>query len=295
MNSAGEIASLPVICIGNFTAGGAGKTPTALHVATLLIEAGEVPAFLSRGYGGTLKGPVRVMTQHTAREVGDEPLLLAQRALTIVSRDRPAGARLAQELGATVIVMDDGLQNPSLTKDLAIAVVDGETGLGNGKIIPSGPLRAPMNTQWPHVDAVIVIGDGEAGERVAEDAARKRVLRASIAPDAKSAATIRDQRVLAFAGIGRPEKFFSTLRACGANVVRKYPFPDHHPYSREQLEQLAQAAKQESLLLVTTEKDSARVGLAAEGIELIVLPVTLQLSTEDEGVLRTLLANVRGT
>jgi tetraacyldisaccharide 4'-kinase len=158
MKRRGEQAELPVICIGNFTAGGAGKTPTAIAIATILDTAGENPAFLSRGYGGRLAGPVRVQPQHGAADIGDEPVLLSRTARTIVSRSRPAGARLAYEIGATVVIMDDGLQNPSLVKDCAIAVVDGATGIGNGLPLPAGPLRVPMGTQWPLVDAVLVIG-----------------------------------------------------------------------------------------------------------------------------------------
>lgn len=289
MKRQGERADLPIICIGNFTAGGAGKTPTALALAEFLEVAGESPAFLSRGYGGSLKGPVQVRPDHKAADVGDEPLLLAARAPTIVSADRPAGARLAYEIGATVLIMDDGLQNPSLRKDCTIAIVDGATGIGNGLPLPAGPLRAPMEAQWPAVDAVLVIGQGEPGEAVACRAAvlNKRVFKGSLVPDPKSAEKLKGQKVLAFAGIGRPEKFFETLRACGAIVEEARAFPDHHPYVRSDLDNLRKEAEERGLLAVTTEKDLARItGLNGSGAwdNLTVLPVRLQL--DDEAMLR---------
>lgn len=285
MKRRGEKADLPVICIGNFTAGGAGKTPTALAIAGMLDAAGESPIFLSRGYGGRLSGPIQVQFRHTAGDVGDEPLLLARRAPAIVSRDRPAGARLAFETGATVLIMDDGLQNPSLVKDCAIAVVDGATGIGNGLPLPSGPLRAPMGIQWPAVDAVLLIGDGPGGDAVAREAARrgKRVFKGRLAPDPKLAESLYGRRVLAFAGIGRPEKFFETLHACGAIVEVARSFPDHHPYTAEDLASLGREAEAAGLQLVTTEKDFVRIaGLNGSGFRdgLMVLPVRLQLDDE---------------
>jgi tetraacyldisaccharide 4'-kinase len=286
MKRNGERAGLPVICVGNFTAGGAGKTPTALAIAEMLDAAGESPAFLSRGYGGRLSGPVQVGERHTARDVGDEPPLLARRAPTILSRDRPAGARLALEIGATVVVMDDGLQNPSLSKDCVIAVVDGATGIGNALCLPSGPLRAPMTAQWPAIDAVLVIGSGAGGDAVAIEAEKqgKRAFKATLMPYSAAVETVRDRRVLAFAGIGRPEKFFETLRACGAIVERTHAFPDHHPYKAAELETLREEAERLGLLAVTTEKDLARIS----GVDdrkpwdrLVSLPVRLCLDDED--------------
>lgn len=289
MGRPGERADLPVICIGNFTAGGAGKTPTALLVAEILDAAGESPAFLSRGYGGTIRGPLQVQPHHRASEIGDEPILLAGMAPTTVSADRPAGARLAHESGATVVIMDDGLQNPSLRKDCTIAVVDGATGIGNGLPLPAGPLRAPMDAQWPAVDAVLVVGPGAAGEAVARLAAllNKRVFKGSLTPDPRIAEGLKGQKVLAFAGIGRPEKFFDTLRACGAIVAEARAFPDHHPYSRDELDELRREAEARDLHVVTTEKDFARIvgsdrSAAWEG--LTTLPVRLKV--DDEAALR---------
>lgn len=279
MRRPGRRAGLPVICVGNFTMGGAGKTPTALALAELLLAMGETPAFLTRGYGGRLRGPVLVDTaRHEALDVGDEPLLLARAAPTIVAHDRPEGAHLAATQGATVIVMDDGLQNPSLAKDLSLAVVDGPTGVGNGLVVPAGPLRAPLQTQWPHVKALVIVGDGERGAALATEAERqgKSAMAARLSPNPEAAARLKGRRVLALAGIGRPEKFFATLEALGAEVVQRRPFPDHHVYSAGELAALSAEADQAGLALVTTEKDFLRIGpktLALREIE--VLPVRL--------------------
>jgi tetraacyldisaccharide 4'-kinase len=294
MGRMGERAGAPVVCVGNFTAGGAGKTPTALAVAKLLIEAGERPVFLTRGYGGCLAGPVRVDPErHGAQDVGDEPLLLARTAPTIVARERPAGARLAVESGAGVIVMDDGLQNPSLAKDLTLAVVDGQAGVGNGLCLPAGPLRAPLRAQWPRVDAVVVIGAG--GEAVAREAAGrgKPVIRARLEPDPETATRLRGRRVLAFAGIGRPEKFFATLEVCGAQVIVRRPFPDHYPFSASDLAALVAAAEADSLEIVTTEKDFVRIETAPalRGFAARVTPVPVRLAAEDDALRRILTAH----
>lgn len=286
MRQRGVRAALPVVCIGNFTAGGAGKTPTALAVAEILDAAGESPVFLSRGYGGNLRGPVQVHPQHKAGDVGDEPVLLAAMAPAIIAADRPAGARLAHEIGATVLIMDDGLQNPSLRKDCTIAVVDGVTGIGNGLPLPAGPLRAPMPSQWPAVDAVLLIGAGAGGTSVADLARHwgKRVFRGHLAPSQELADTLRGRRVLAFAGIGRPEKFFETLRACGAIIEETRAFSDHHPYTLADLDELRRQAASRGLQAITTEKDFVRIaGLNGPGAwtDLMVLPVRLHLHDEN--------------
>jgi tetraacyldisaccharide 4'-kinase len=284
----GERAGRPVICVGNLTAGGAGKTPTALMLAELLRGAGASPVFLTRGYGGRLAGPVKVEPNHRADDVGDEPLLLARCAPTVVSRDRPAGARLATEIG-DIIVTDDGLQNPSLKKDLAMAVVDGAVGAGNGLVLPAGPLRAPLEAQWPLVDVALIIGDGIAGDALARAAAGqgKPVFRGKLVPDADVAAQLRGRRVLAFAGIGHPEKFFGTLREIGAIVEKAVPFPDHHRFGERQLSALLEDAKRENLVLVTTEKDAARMASPAGGGAVTMLPVRLEI--ENESALRRLI------
>ena len=289
MQQRGVTLDVPVICVGNFTVGGTGKTPTALRLADLLTADGQRPFFLTRGYGGRLAGPVRVSPgHHGANDVGDEPLLLARAAPTIVARDRPQGAGLATREGASVIVMDDGLQNPSLAKDLALTVVDGATGVGNGLCLPAGPLRAPLAAQWQKVDALVVVGEGAGGAAVAHEAGArgKPVFRARIEPDGASAEQLRGQRVFAFAGIGRPEKFFATLQHCGATVVRSKSFPDHHAYTADEIATIVAEAATNDLAVVTTEKDFTRIGPLPGGRTIKVLPVRLVF--DDEQALRDL-------
>ena len=251
---------LPVICIGNFTAGGGGKTPTAIAVATMLAELGARPAFLTRGYGGASKGPVLVAKGQSAEEVGDEPLLLAEVAPTMVAADRAAGAVALEATEAAVIVMDDGFQNPSLAKDLSLVVVDAAAGIGNGLIMPAGPLRAPLDAQMARASALIVIGDGEKAASLTEafTAQGKPVLKARTVPR-------QDRRwlgvlpVIGFAGIARPEKFFATLRNNGARLIDTRAFPDHHRYRERDARRLLKAAKEQNAMLVTTEKDFVRL------------------------------------
>jgi len=296
MNRAGRDAGLPVICIGNFVAGGAGKTPLALLVGRKLLRAGCEPAFLSRGYGGRLAGPLVVDPDvHGAADVGDEPLLLDAVATAIVARDRRLGAELAASLGAGAIVMDDGLQNPALAKTLTLAAVDGARGIGNGRCIPAGPLRAPLAAQLALVDAMVLIGEGEAGETLAVSARAlgKPVLRADLEPDGQVAAALQGRRVLAFAGIGRPDKFFATLRRVGADLVETRAYGDHAPLSLAQIRDLTETARRENLALVTTAKDHARMAGRPDCAELAaattVLPVTLTLRGEDDARMDALL------
>ncbi|MDP2621865.1 MAG: tetraacyldisaccharide 4'-kinase [Hyphomicrobiales bacterium] len=251
---------LPVICVGNLTAGGAGKTPAVLALAELLRGQGLSPAILSRGYGGAESGPVVVDPKtQTAEAVGDEPLLLARAAPAIVSRNRPAGARLAEQIGADLIVMDDGLQNPSLAKTASFAVIDAETGIGNGRVIPAGPLRAGLDFQIKLIDALILVGKGPAGETLAARAKRHGipVFRARIA--ARNDGEFAGKRVIAFAGIARPKKFFALLTAAGADIVAERGFSDHHAFSDREAEELLAVAEREGALPVSTEKDLARL------------------------------------
>jgi tetraacyldisaccharide 4'-kinase len=271
----------PVICIGNFTVGGAGKTPAAIAVAKLLIAMGEQVAFLSRGYGGAGAGaPIAVDPQrHSASEVGDEPLLLARIAPCFVARDRLSAARAAIAAGASVLALDDGLQNPALAKDFSLAVIDGAYGFGNGLCLPAGPLRAPPSAQWPHVSMAVVVdapdGAGE-GRRAVEG---KPALAARLVPDALVAAQLKDRDILAFAGIGRPEKFFATLSSLGARPAVTRSFPDHHPYSSAELERLFREAATKGLIAVTTEKDHVRLP-AASAQRAMALPVALHFDDE---------------
>jgi tetraacyldisaccharide 4'-kinase len=283
MAQPGRPAAVPVLCVGNFTVGGSGKTPTAIAVARLLSRCGRRPFFLSRGYGGRLAGPVRVDAQ-PADMVGDEPLLLARIAPTIVARDRPAGAAAAAQAGADAIVMDDGWQNPSLCKDLAIAVLDGRRGIGNGRVFPAGPLRAPLESQLDHADALMVIGPPAAGAEPAIAAAQRRGLprfEGELAPDPTVIATLAGARVLAFAGIADPDKFFATLEAGGVAVVARRGFADHHRFTEREVAALLALADRERLMPVTTEKDLARLAGDPRARELVArtttLPVTLTL------------------
>jgi tetraacyldisaccharide 4'-kinase len=284
----GYRASVPVLCIGNPTVGGAGKTPTALRVARMLAAAGERPVFLSRGYGGRQRGPHMVDPEHDrAVDVGDEPLLLARAAPTVVAHDRVAGAKTAIAAGGSVIVMDDGLQNPSLAKDFSVLVVDGRRGLGNARVLPAGPLRAPLDAQLERTDAVVLVGAiGEAAAAVVALAqARKRPLfRAWLAPDRDAVAALAGRRVLAFAGIGDPEKAFATLRDAGITVAATRAFADHHRYTSQEAQSLCRQADADGLVLVTTEKDRARLqgddAMTELAARVQALPVSLVIEEE---------------
>lgn len=263
MRGSGIEVGVPVVCVGNFVAGGAGKTPTAIALAGLLARRGETPFVLMRGYGGSLRGPVEVhAAHHAARAVGDEPLLMARHARTIVARDRAAGAALARALGASVIVMDDGLQNPTLAKRLRLAVVDGASGVGNGYCLPAGPLRAPLEGQLAETDAVLVIGAGTPGEAVAAVARAQgvAVLQARLEPAQETVSRLQGQAVLAVSGIGRPEKFAATLREAGARIVAERAFGDHHAYTQGDVAALVDEALLYDCLIATTEKDMVKLG-----------------------------------
>ncbi len=284
----GARALVPVICVGNFTLGGSGKTPAAIALAHMLAAAGMRPALLSRGYGGSSAGPLRVdPLVQGAGQVGDEALLLAHAAPTFVARDRVAGAAAAAASGADIIVMDDGLQNASLIKGVTLAVVDGRRGIGNGKVFPAGPLRAPLTAQWPRVDALIVVGAAQgAAELIAQANARQsEVFHASLEPDRAAIAALQGRRLLAFAGIADPEKFFGTLDAAGLDAPLRKSFADHHRYSDEEAAALTMQAEHEGLELVTTQKDLARMagvaGLAALRTRARSLPVSLKFAEAD--------------
>jgi tetraacyldisaccharide 4'-kinase len=288
MRRAGTRAAVPVICIGNLTVGGGGKTPTAITVARLLLRAGLRPVFLSRGYGGALAGPVRVSANARAAEIGDEPLLLARIALTIVARDRVAGAAAAVKGSAEVIVMDDGLQNPALVKDVALVALDGRRGVGNGYVIPAGPLRAPLAAQLDCAHAVLLVGEADASaQEVLREAQRRGlpIFTGKLEPVATAAAEWAGRRVLAFAGIADPGKFFATLADGGVSVAAEYAFPDHHRYSAADAARLLARAERDDLQLVTTEKDAARLqgdpAVAALAAHAKPFPVALTIDEEE--------------
>lgn len=287
MRRSGHDAGVPVICVGNFIAGGAGKTPTAIALAAMLQERGETPFVLMRGYGGRLPGPIEVdPSRHGPADVGDEAMLMAGHVRTIVARDRIAGAALARERGASAVVMDDGLQNPALSKRLRLAVVDGASGVGNGLCLPAGPLRAPLAGQLDQTDAVIVIGPGTAGESVARLARGrgKAVLGARLEPTAEAASALRGQTVIALSGIGRPEKFRATLEALGASVAAERAFGDHHVYTEADVRDVLAQARSRDRLVATTEKDMTKlVSLwpAADRARLVVVPVRLAFETPE--------------
>lgn len=297
MRRVGRKAGVPVICVGNLTVGGAGKTPAALAIAHRLRAAGENPFFLTRGYGGRLRGPVRVTSAHSAADVGDEPVLLARVAPTIVARDRVAGAEMAVAQGARIVVMDDGLQNPSLEKDLRIVVVDGRRGIGNGAVIPAGPMRAPLAAQLDRADALLVVEDpAESATAVMTAAAARRlpVLLARLEPDPSAVAALRPQRVLAFAGIASPDKFFATLAAAGIQAAATRSFADHHAYTEAEAEALIARAASDRLTLVTTEKDHVRLqgGPVRDRLAAISAVLPVRLTWRDDAAMRWLLGRV---
>lgn len=269
--------NLPTIVVGGLTAGGDGKTPLAIALARRLKAAGERPALLTRGYrrrrGGTSSFVVD-LTRHGADEIGDEALLLARVAPTIVGADRLASADLARRLGANVVILDDGFHSRRVAPDLTLIVIDSDYGAGNSRCIPAGPLRAPLDAQLAAADMLVIIGDGLRGRDIAARA-NKPILAARLAPDANAADAMQGARVVAFAGIARPEKFFSLLEASGAEAAARVSFADHRRFTQRDYARLSKLRQEQGARLVTTEKDAARMGgqLATLGVD--TLPVTL--------------------
>lgn len=255
-----EKVAAPVLCVGNFTVGGAGKTPVAADLAGAARRMGLRPGILSRGYGGSLPGPHLVDSRlDSARHVGDEPLLLARHAPVAVARDRAAGAELLLGRGCDFLVMDDGFQSARLHFDYTLIVVDARRGVGNGHVVPGGPLRARLVDQLPYADALLTMGEGSGADRVVRKAARagKTIIGARLRP--RPASGIEGRRLFAFAGIGDPEKFFDTVTEAGGLVAGTRAFPDHHFYADDELADLVHQARVAGLELVTTEKDAARL------------------------------------
>jgi tetraacyldisaccharide 4'-kinase len=264
-------ASVPVLCVGNLVAGGSGKTPVVLSLAAIAAE--HMPIHVvSRGYGGRLAGPVRVdPARHDAAAAGDEPLLIAARAPCWVARDRAAGVRAAADAGAAAVLLDDGLQNPRLAKDLSLVVVDAEYGFGNGRLIPAGPLREPAATGLARADAIVLLGEGADPAEIRRS--RRPVFRARLEPT--NGERFAGTGVVAFAGIGRPDKFFATLRALGATLVAAHPFADHHRFTTREIDRLRREAGRARARLVTTAKDWVRLPAGLRhGIE--VLEITIR-------------------
>lgn len=292
----GFSAGLPVVCVGNYHTGGAGKTPTVLALVGLLRDLDEQPVVLSRGYGGRLRGPVMVdPDRHDAADVGDEPLMLARTVPVAVARERLDGLALAKSKAATVIVMDDGFQNPAIAKDLSVVVIDARRGLGNAKVFPAGPLRAPLSPQIDRTDALIVIGDGSAADAVAAQvtAQGKPVLKARLSADATAVSALRGEPVLAFAGIGDPNRFFRTLRAYGVEVAREQAFADHHLFAQGEIEPLLVEAKRNGWTVVTTEKDLARLTSRGQILSWAqgIVPFPVRLEFDSQPALRKVVSD----
>jgi tetraacyldisaccharide 4'-kinase len=277
-------ANAKVICVGNLTAGGSGKTPIAIAIARALIKRQKRTFILTRGYGGKMHGPGIVDLAHdTFEETGDEALLLAGAAPVIVSRDRAAGAKLADDERADVVVMDDGHQNFTLAKDISIVVVDAESGFGNGRVLPAGPLRENVSAGLARADAVVLVGEGTPNLR----GFNGPVLRANLVP--VDAPGVAGQKVVAFAGIGRPAKFFATLRALGAQIAEERAYEDHHAYTAAEFARLRARAKAHNASLVTTEKDFVRL-TPAEREDVRFIPV--RAAFEDPAALDALLDRI---
>lgn len=265
--------TVPLICVGNAVAGGSGKTPVALALAADARALGLRVAFLSRGHGGRARGPLRVdPVLHGADLVGDEPLLLARSAPTVIARDRAAGARMLEGLGVDLIIMDDGLQNPSVAPTGSLLVVDGGAGFGNGRVMPAGPLREPLVDALSRVDAVALIGDDRYGVAAAVGGSRP-IVRARLEP-LPGTERYAGLRVLAFAGIGRPSKLAESLAEAGAEVAELRAFPDHHRWRPEELMALFERARALDAVPVTTEKDASRLPHEARAM-VQVFPVAL--------------------
>lgn len=274
---------LPVLCVGNPTVGGSGKTPVALALGQAANRMGLKPGFLSRGHGGRVGAARLLGAGDTAREVGDEPLLLAAGGPVAVGADRARGAALLEQAGCDCIIMDDGFQSARIAIDCALLVVDRRAGLGNGLCLPAGPLRAPLTPQLSHAHAVLAMGEGNGADGFLEEAGSRGlpVFSARLAP--KNPQAVRGKRLLAFAGIGRPEKFFSSLEEAGGVVEERRVFGDHHAYRKDEIAALMREAETRGLVLVTTAKDMVRVRDAFPDAQALVLEVEARFGEPDAG------------
>jgi len=260
INARREKLDVPVLCVGNFTVGGTGKTPVAIALAKQAKKMHLTPGFLSRGYGGSIGEPHIVDRKHdSARQVGDEPLLLSDHAITATTPNRIAGAKLLMQRGCNLLIMDDGFQSAQIHMDYALVVVDGRYGIGNGHVLPGGPLRANLIDQVRFATGIVRMGEDKAGEGVVRQAARagRPIFEAWMR--ARAGDKLAGRRFLAFAGIGHPDKFFDTVAKAGGEIVMSRSFPDHHFYSNDELRELAHTAEVAELELITTAKDLARL------------------------------------
>lgn len=276
-------APIPVICMGNLTAGGVGKTPTALALMARLLDRGVKAHFLTRGYGGHLRGPVRVdPAHHGAGDTGDEALLLAAGAPCWVARNRKAGAIAAAAAGAELLILDDGFQDPHLAKDLSIVLIDAQRGFGNGWVMPSGPLREPAGKGLARADAVVLIGNGGKFSGFGKTCLHAH--RQLLQPE-----TLRGRKVYAFCGIGAPQQFFDMLQNAGAELTGTQAFPDHHPFTDQQIDAILTRAEKDGAAAVTTQKDWVRLAPAARQR---ISAIGMEMVFDDEAALAHLLEKV---
>jgi tetraacyldisaccharide 4'-kinase len=293
-----EKLDVPVFCVGNFTVGGAGKTPTVVALAEQARRMGLRPGVLSRGYGGSFAEPHLVDLHHdTARHVGDEPLLIAQHAPVAVSPDRAAGARILIGLGCDFLIMDDGFQSARIHFDQSLLVIDARRGLGNGHVVPGGPMRAPLVSQIRFADAVLAVGSGEGAADAIRKAARagRPAYRARVKP--RDAGAIVGRRLIAFAGIGDPTKFFATVEEAGGSIASRRVFGDHHPFTDGEIAELSREADSAGLDLVTTEKDAMRLRsgtAAARALAERTLTLPIDLVFDDPMVPQRLIESAIG-